>query len=158
MPSGGDSLPTQSTAAVTNATVLFVDDDEAVRSIALPLHLGRLLQREQEDGKERRFGKRARAGWFQYSQSSRKQLAALCDCLKELPLAIEFNRSDWYRKRVVDGLRVRGVAMVSVQAGAAAMPAHAQVTAPFSYFRFMGRHIRYHLRGQSVLRGLPLHA
>jgi uncharacterized protein YecE (DUF72 family) len=86
--------------------------------------------------------------WFQYSQSSRKQLATLCECLKDLPLAIEFNRSDWYRKRVVDRLRTRGVAMVSVQTdlpGAAAMPAHAQVTAPFAYFRFMGRHIRYNL-------------
>ena len=87
--------------------------------------------------------------WFHYSQSARKQLATLCDCLKDLPLAIEFNRNDWYRKSVVDGLRVRGVAMVSVQTdvpGAAAMPAHAHVTAPFAYFRFMGRHIRYHLR------------
>ena len=53
--------------------------------------------------------------WFQYSQSSRKRLATLCERLRDLPLAIEFNRSDWYRKRVVDGLRARGVAMVSVQ-------------------------------------------
>jgi len=44
---------------------------------------------------------------------------------------------------------VRGVAVASVQTdspGAAAMPAHAKVTAPFEYFRFMGRQIRYHLR------------
>jgi uncharacterized protein YecE (DUF72 family) len=87
--------------------------------------------------------------WFQYSQSARKQLATICDSLRDLPLAVEFNRSDWYRKRVVDGLRARGVAMASVQTdspGAAAMPPHAQVTAPFAYFRFMGRHIRYNLR------------
>lgn len=87
--------------------------------------------------------------WFQYAAASRKRLAALCESLRDLPLAIAFHRRDWYRKAVVDGLRQRGVALVSEQTDApeaAAMPSHAQVTAPFAYFRFMGRHARYHLR------------
>ena len=87
--------------------------------------------------------------WFQYADESRKRLAALCDSLRDLPLAIAFHRRDWYRRAVVDGLRKRGVAMVSEQTDvpeASSMPAHAQVTAQFAYFRFMGRHARYHLR------------
>jgi uncharacterized protein YecE (DUF72 family) len=87
--------------------------------------------------------------WFGYSNSSRKQLAALCDSLEDLPLAIEFNRGEWNQKRVIEGLRERCVAMVSVQThmtSASPMPAHTEVTADFAYFRFMGRKIRYHLR------------
>ena len=87
--------------------------------------------------------------WFQYAAASRKRLAALCETMKDLPLAISFHRRDWYRKPVVAGLRERGVALVSEETDTpdnAAMPAHAVVTAPFAYFRFMGRHRRHHLR------------
>jgi uncharacterized protein YecE (DUF72 family) len=87
--------------------------------------------------------------WFHYAPSSRKQLAALCDSMQDLPLAIVFNRGDWYRKQVVEGLRKRCVALVSVHTdslSASSMPPHSEVTATFAYFRFMGRHVRYHLR------------
>ncbi len=87
--------------------------------------------------------------WFHYAAPSRRRLAELCAHLEGLPLAIAFHRRDWYRKPVVEGLRARGVALVSEQTDvpeASAMPSHAQVTGRFAYFRFMGRHARYHLR------------
>ena len=51
---------------------------------------------------------------FGYTPESRVRLADLCARLEGLPLAVEFRKSDWMQQRVREGLRERGVALVSV--------------------------------------------
>ena len=51
---------------------------------------------------------------FKYTPESRSRLATLCGKLAGLPLAVEFRKSDWLKEQVFDGLRQRGVSLVSV--------------------------------------------
>ena len=51
---------------------------------------------------------------FAYTAQSRTRLAELCGRLEGLPLAVEFRKSDWLKEHVLEGLRERGVALVSV--------------------------------------------
>jgi len=78
---------------------------------------------------------------FGYTPEARAHLAALCDSLRELPLAVEFRKRDWQRETVIEGLRSRGVTMVGVDEPALPrLPvASAETTGRFAYIRFHGR-------------------
>ena len=51
---------------------------------------------------------------FGYTPESRSRLASLCGKLEGLPLAVEFRKSEWLKDQVIEGLRQRGVSLVSV--------------------------------------------
>jgi uncharacterized protein YecE (DUF72 family) len=78
---------------------------------------------------------------FAYTPESRSRLARLCDQLPGLPLAVEFRKSDWLRETVFDGLRERGVSLVSVDEPdlPRLLRPTAEVTGSFGYARFHGR-------------------
>jgi uncharacterized protein YecE (DUF72 family) len=78
---------------------------------------------------------------FAYTPQSRKRLGELCGRLEGLPLAVEFRKSDWLSEQVFDGLRDRGVALVSVDEPdlPRLLRPTTTVTADFSYIRFHGR-------------------
>jgi uncharacterized protein YecE (DUF72 family) len=78
---------------------------------------------------------------FAYTPGSRTRLSELCARLEGLPLAVEFRKADWARPSVEEGLRERGVALVSVdEPDLPGLPAAAvRVTADLAYIRFHGR-------------------
>ena len=78
---------------------------------------------------------------FGYTPQTRAHLAGLCDALGDLPLAVEFRKRDWQRDTVTEGLRARGVTLVSVDEPALpGLPvASAETTGRFAYVRFHGR-------------------
>jgi len=78
---------------------------------------------------------------FAYTPDSRIRLAALCDALRGLPLAVEFRKSEWMQDQVLAGLRDRGAALVSVDEPdlPKLLKPTSEVTAEFSYVRFHGR-------------------
>ncbi len=78
---------------------------------------------------------------FAYTPQSRKRLGVLCSKLEGFPLAVEFRKSDWLSEHVFDGLRERGVALVSVDEPnlPRLLRPTSTVTADFSYVRFHGR-------------------
>jgi uncharacterized protein YecE (DUF72 family) len=78
---------------------------------------------------------------FGYTPESRERLAALCDQLTGLPTAVEFRKSDWLKEPVYQGLRERGVSLVSVDEPdlPKLLRPTTEVTGPFGYVRFHGR-------------------
>jgi uncharacterized protein YecE (DUF72 family) len=78
---------------------------------------------------------------FGYTPESRERLAALCGKLEGLPLAVEFRKSDWLRPQVLEGLRERKIALVSVDEPdlPRLLRPTTEVTADFAYLRFHGR-------------------
>jgi uncharacterized protein YecE (DUF72 family) len=91
---------------------------------------------------------------FAYTPESRKRLGELCARLEGLPLAVEFRKSDWLKEQVFDGLRDRGVALVSVDEPdlpRLLRPA-STVTADFSYVRFHGRNAANWWTGDNASR------
>jgi uncharacterized protein YecE (DUF72 family) len=91
---------------------------------------------------------------FGYTPESRTRLAALCDRLQGLPLAVEFRKSDWLREQVYEGLRARGAALVGVDEPALPklLPPTTEVTADFSYIRFHGRNAKNWWTGDNASR------
>jgi len=91
---------------------------------------------------------------FAYTVESRTRLAALCAGLSGLPLAVEFRKSEWLSEPVLEGLRSRGVALVSVDEPALPklLPPTAEVTADLSYVRFHGRNKEAWWTGTNVTR------
>lgn len=75
---------------------------------------------------------------FGYTLQLRERLAALCGRLEGLPLALEFRKSDWLRPQVLEGLREREVALVSVDEPPSAA-AHDRGHSDLAYIRFHGR-------------------
>ena len=78
---------------------------------------------------------------FSYSQESRTRLAVLCEKLAGLPLAVEFRKSDWLKDQVYEGLRDRGVSLVSVDEPdlPQLLRPTREITGSFGYVRFHGR-------------------
>ncbi len=91
---------------------------------------------------------------FAYTPESRTRLAALCDLMKDLPLAVEFRKSDWLRDPVYDGLRERGAALVSVDEPdlPKLLKPSTVVTGDFAYVRFHGRNRTNWWTGDNVTR------
>ncbi len=78
---------------------------------------------------------------FGYTPESRERLATLCGKLQGLPLAVEFRKSDWLRPQVLDGLRQRNAAIVSVDEPELPrlLRPTTEVTSDLAYLRFHGR-------------------
>ena len=78
---------------------------------------------------------------FAYTTESRSRLATLCGKLEGLPLAVEFRKSDWLREQVFEGLRQRGVSLVSVDEPSLPklLPPSTETTGRLGYVRFHGR-------------------
>ena len=78
---------------------------------------------------------------FAYTTESRSRLATLCGKLEGLPLAVEFRKSDWLREQVFEGLRQRGVSLVSVDEPSLPklLPPTTETTGRLGYVRFHGR-------------------
>jgi uncharacterized protein YecE (DUF72 family) len=78
---------------------------------------------------------------FGYTPESRGRLATLCQELSDLPLAVEFRKSDWLQEPVFQGLRERGVSLVSVDEPdlPRLLRPTSEVTGSFGYVRFHGR-------------------
>jgi uncharacterized protein YecE (DUF72 family) len=91
---------------------------------------------------------------FAYTPESRSRLAALCDALKGLPLAVEFRKAEWMKEQVLQGLRERGAALVSVDEPELPklLRPTAEVTADFSYVRFHGRNAKNWWTGDNASR------
>ena len=91
---------------------------------------------------------------FAYSPETRSRLAGLCERLSGLPLAVEFRKSEWLRDTVFQGLRERGVALVSVDEPdlPRLVRPSTEVTADFSYIRFHGRNAANWWTGDNATR------
>jgi uncharacterized protein YecE (DUF72 family) len=78
---------------------------------------------------------------FGYTPESRERLATLCERLEGLPLAVEFRKSDWLRPQVLEGLRQRRAAIVSVDEPnlPKLLRPTTEVTSDMAYLRFHGR-------------------
>ena len=78
---------------------------------------------------------------FAYTPESRSRLASLCGKLEGLPLAVEFRKSEWLKEQVFEGLRQRGVSLVSVDEPdlPKLLPPVTETTGRFGYVRFHGR-------------------
>jgi uncharacterized protein YecE (DUF72 family) len=78
---------------------------------------------------------------FGYTQESRSRLSTLCEKLDGLPLAVEFRKGEWLKKQVFEGLRQRGVSLVSVDEPdlPKLLPPVTETTGSFGYVRFHGR-------------------
>ena len=78
---------------------------------------------------------------FKYTPESRSRLAALCGKLEGLPLAVEFRTSEWLKEQVFDGLRQRGVSLVSVDEPdlPKLLRPTTETTGSLGYVRFHGR-------------------
>jgi uncharacterized protein YecE (DUF72 family) len=78
---------------------------------------------------------------FAYEADRRRYLDKLLACFKGVPVAVEFRRPEWYTDRVIEGMRERGAALVSLDMPELEdlPPLMDVVTAPFSYIRLHGR-------------------
>jgi uncharacterized protein YecE (DUF72 family) len=91
---------------------------------------------------------------FAYTPESRSRLASLCGKLAGLPLAAEFRKSEWMKKQVFEGLRRRGVSLVSVDEPDLPnlLPPITVTTGPFAYMRFHGRNKQAWWTGDNASR------
>ena len=91
---------------------------------------------------------------FSYTTESRKRLGELCDRLEGLPLAVEFRKREWLRDSVLEGLRTRGISMVSVDEPALPnlLPPVTEATGGFAYLRFHGRNEKDWWTGDNASR------
>jgi uncharacterized protein YecE (DUF72 family) len=83
--------------------------------------------------------------YFGRSTENRRYLATLLDELADMPLAVEFRHASWNARRVFEGLRQRGVALVAVDEPSlpGLFPALDVVTgSDFFYLRFHGRNAK----------------
>ena len=78
---------------------------------------------------------------FKYTPESRSRLAFLCERLEGLPLAVEFRMSEWLKEQVFEGLRQRGVSLVSVDEPdlPKLLRPTTETTGSLGYVRFHGR-------------------
>jgi uncharacterized protein YecE (DUF72 family) len=78
---------------------------------------------------------------FAYEADRRRYLDKLLAYFKGVPAAVEFRTPEWYTARVIEGMRERGAALVSLDMPELAdlPPLMDVATAPFSYIRLHGR-------------------
>ncbi len=91
---------------------------------------------------------------FGYTPESRTRLAELCARLEGLPLAVEFRKREWLRDAVLEGLRQRGVSIVSVDEPDLPdlLPPTTEATGGFGYVRFHGRNKKDWWTGDNASR------
>ncbi|HUJ77228.1 MAG TPA: DUF72 domain-containing protein, partial [bacterium] len=91
---------------------------------------------------------------FAYTPASRERLAKVCESFQGLSLAVEFRRREWQREQVLDGLRTRGVSLVSVDEPdlPGLLPPTEEATGPFGYIRFHGRNAATWWTGDNASR------
>jgi len=51
---------------------------------------------------------------FQYTPENRRYLDKLLITFRDVPTAVEFRKSDWYNGKVIEGMRIRKVPLVSL--------------------------------------------
>jgi uncharacterized protein YecE (DUF72 family) len=78
---------------------------------------------------------------FHYEPDRRRYLDKLLSFFDGVPRAVEFRTAEWYNNRVIDSLKKRGIALVSLDLPELKgnPPATDVVTAPFAYVRLHGR-------------------
>lgn len=78
---------------------------------------------------------------FHYTPDQRRYLDRTCRSLEDLPLAVEFRNTDWFRESVYRAFRDRGIAFVNVDTpDLPNLPEPtALVTSDMAYIRFHGR-------------------
>jgi uncharacterized protein YecE (DUF72 family) len=78
---------------------------------------------------------------FHYTPENRRYLDKLLAFFKGVPLAVEFRTADWCNGKVIDGMKNRGVPLVSLDMPELPKlpPAMDVVTAPLAYIRLHGR-------------------
>lgn len=91
---------------------------------------------------------------FSYSAESRTRLAAICEKLAGLPLAVEFRKSDWLKEQVYQGLRERSISLVSVDEPdlPRLLRPTSEITGNFGYIRFHGRNAANWWTGDNASR------
>jgi len=91
---------------------------------------------------------------FSYTPQSRVRLGELCARLEGLPLAVEFRKAEWLRETVFEGLRKRGVSLVSVDEPAlpGLLPPVVEATGRLGYLRFHGRNDKDWWTGDNASR------
>jgi len=78
---------------------------------------------------------------FQYNPENRRYLDGLLRYFKDVPKAVEFRKTDWYGGKVIEGMKSRGVPLVSLDMpDLPKLPPQSDVvTAPVAYIRLHGR-------------------
>ena len=78
---------------------------------------------------------------FHYEDGNRRYLDKLLREFARVKTAVEFRNAEWLNTRVIDGLKERGAALVSLDLPELEKlpPKMDVVTAPFAYFRLHGR-------------------
>jgi uncharacterized protein YecE (DUF72 family) len=91
---------------------------------------------------------------FAYTPESRARLASLTERLSGLPLAVEFRKSDWMNEKTIEGLRERGIALVSVDEPdlPRLLRPTESVTSDLAYVRFHGRNAENWWTGDNTSR------
>jgi len=78
---------------------------------------------------------------FKYSDENRLYLDKLLKYFKGVPKAVEFRKADWYTGKVIEGMKMREVPLVSLDMPELSKlpPSMDVVTAPLAYIRLHGR-------------------
>jgi uncharacterized protein YecE (DUF72 family) len=78
---------------------------------------------------------------FHYTADNRRYLDKLLSFFKGVPQAVEFRTADWFSGKVIDGMRERGVPLVSLDMPQLPKlpPLMDVVTSPLAYIRMHGR-------------------
>jgi len=78
---------------------------------------------------------------FQYSDDNRRYLDKLLKYFNGVPVAVEFRKADWYNPNVIEGMKSRGVPLVSLDMPELSKlpPQMELATAPVAYVRLHGR-------------------
>jgi uncharacterized protein YecE (DUF72 family) len=78
---------------------------------------------------------------FKYEDDNRRYLDKLLKYFKDVPKAVEFRKTDWYNRKVIDGMKERNIPLVSLDIPELPKlpPSTDVVTAPLAYIRLHGR-------------------
>ena len=78
---------------------------------------------------------------FKYEDDNRRYLDKLLKAFKEVPVAVEFRKADWYTGKVIEGMKSRNVPLVALDMPELPKlpPQMDVVTAPLAYIRLHGR-------------------